>query len=69
VEAAVDGLFLKTNVELHTISNSSRTDMPIEAMKKMVRIEAAQEQRHLDREHEKQQYQLHVKRLDAINAG
>lgn len=69
VSAAVDGLFLKTNVELQTISNSSSMDMPIEAMKKMVRIEAAQEQRHLDREHERQQYQQHMKRLDAINAG
>ncbi len=69
VLSAVDGLFLKTNVELQTISNSSRTDMPIEAMKKMVRIEAAQEQRLLDREHEKQQHQQHVKRLDSINAG
>lgn len=66
---AVDGLFLKTNVELQTISNSSRTDLPIEAMKKMVRIEAAQEQRLIDREHEKQQYQEHVKRLDLISAG
>jgi hypothetical protein len=67
--SAVDGLFLKTNVELQTISNSSRTEMPLEAMKKMVRMEAAQEQRHLDREYEKQQYQQHVKRLDFINAG
>jgi hypothetical protein len=66
---AVDGLFLKTNVELQTISNSSRTELPMEAMKKIIKIEAAQEQRHLDREHEKQQYQQHVKRLDLINAG
>jgi hypothetical protein len=66
---AVDGLFLKTNVELQTISNSSRTELPIEAMKKMVRIEAAQEQRVIDREHEKQQYREHVKRLGLISAG
>ncbi len=66
---AVDGLFLKTNVELQTISNSSRSELPIEAMKKMVRIEAAQEQRVIDRELEKQQYHEHVKRLDLISAG
>ncbi len=66
---AVDGLFLKTNVQLQTISNSSRAELPIDAMKKMVKIEAAQEQRLLNREHEKQQYQQHVKRLDAINDG
>jgi hypothetical protein len=66
---AVDGLFLKTNVELQTISNSRRTDVPIEAMKKLVRIEAAQEQRLLDRDLEKQQHQQHMKRLDMIHAG
>jgi hypothetical protein len=66
---AVDGLFLKTNVELQTISNSSRAELPVDAMKKMVKIEAAQEQRVLNREHEKQQYQQHVKRLDAISDG
>ena len=67
--ASVDGLFLKTNVELQTIGNTRQPDMPREAMKKMVRIESAHEQRHLDREQEKQQYQQHVKRLDSINAG
>ncbi len=66
---AVDGLFLKTNVELQTISNSRQPDLPRDAMKKMVRMEAAHEQRHLNREQEKQQYQQHVKRLDLINAG
>lgn len=66
---SVDGLFLKTNVELQTISNSSRAELAVDAMKKMVKIEAAQEQRLLNREHEKQQYQQHVKRLDAISDG
>jgi hypothetical protein len=66
---AVDGLFLKTNVELQTISNSSRTELPIDALKKMVKIEAAQEQRHIARELEKQQHSQHLRRLELIKAG
>ena len=62
-------MFLKTNVELQTISNSSRAELPVDAMKKMVKIEAAQEQRVLNREHEKQLQETQAKELLVTDIG